>query len=63
MRIVLDTNIFIVSLPSISSYHYIFDSLVNKKFELIVSNPILLEYEEIIQRKFGEKASLLFNNL
>lgn len=63
MRVVLDTNIIIVSLPSRSPYHQIFTSLVENKFELVVSNSILLEYQEIIQRKYSVRTANIFIEL
>lgn len=51
MRIVLDTNILLISLSKKSKYRPIFDSLLEGNFELAISNEILSEYTEIIQRK------------
>ncbi len=51
MRIVLDTNILLVSIPRKSKYRPIFDALLEGKFSLLLSNDILAEYEEIIERK------------
>ena len=48
MKIVLDTNILLVSLPKKSKYRIIFDALLNKRYTLLISNEILSEYEEII---------------
>ena len=53
MKIILDTNVLLVSLPSHSKYYPIFQALQNKFFDLYVSNEILTEYEEIISRKLG----------
>jgi putative PIN family toxin of toxin-antitoxin system len=51
MKIVLDTNVLLVSIPKKSPYRLIFDSLLNKRFDLIISNDILSEYTEIIAQK------------
>lgn len=51
MRVVLDTNVLLISLPLKSKYRPIFDSLRAGEFELIVSNDILLEYHEKISEK------------
>jgi putative PIN family toxin of toxin-antitoxin system len=53
MRVAIDCNILVSSLSSRSPYHNIYTSLVSGKFELVVSQDILLEYEEIIQLKYG----------
>jgi len=54
MRVVLDTNVLLVSIPKRSPYRLIFDSLLNKQFHLIISNDILSEYMEIIGKKSNE---------
>lgn len=51
MKVVLDTNVLLVSFGSCSPYRPIFNALRSGKFELCVSNDILLEYEEIIGRQ------------
>lgn len=51
MKIVLDTNSLLVSISTRSKYRPIFDAFLNRKFTLIVSNEILSEYTEIIERK------------
>lgn len=51
MRIVLDSNALLASIPKKSKYRPIFDALRNGSFSLIVSNDILSEYEEILSLK------------
>ena len=53
MKIILDTNVLLVSLPSHSKYYPIFQALQSKVFDLYLSNEILTEYEEIISRSLG----------
>jgi uncharacterized protein len=53
MTVVLDCNIFVMCLTSKSPYHFIYQSLVRDKFNIAVSSEILLEYEEVIQMKYG----------
>jgi len=57
MRIVLDTNILLVSIPKQSKYRPIFDALIEKKFTLLISNEILTEYEEIFSQKTNQAVS------
>jgi putative PIN family toxin of toxin-antitoxin system len=63
MKIVLDCNVLVTSLSSRSPYNIIYKSLVSGKFELIASNDVLLEYEEIIQLKYGIETSISFMSL
>jgi len=53
LNIVLDTNILLVSISEYSKYHWIFRLLVDKKFNLFITNEILTEYEEIISQKYS----------
>jgi predicted nucleic acid-binding protein len=54
MRVVLDTNIILVSIPRLSEYRQIFEALIQQKYTLVISNEILTEYEEIIAQKTTE---------
>ena len=53
MTVVLDCNVIVICLTSRSPYHFIYQSLIEEKFDMVVSAEILLEYEEIIQQKYG----------
>ena len=50
MKIVLDTNSLIQSVPRRSQYHIVWESLVKGENKLCVSNEILEEYLEILHR-------------
>lgn len=52
-RLILDTNIFLVSLSINSKYHWIYRALIEDKFDLVVSNEILTEYQEQISIRYG----------
>ena len=58
MKVVLDTNVLLIALPSRSPYHKIIQAFNIRLFNLIVTTPIFLEYEEIL----SEKASPLIAN-
>lgn len=53
MTVVLDCNVIVMCLTSRSPYHGIYQSLINGKYNLAVTTEIVLEYEEIIQHKYG----------
>lgn len=55
-RIVLDTNVLLVSLSSKSKYHWIFEAFRNELFTLCITTDILEEYAEIIDLKMGFRA-------
>ena len=50
MRIVLDTNCLIQSISPRSRYYAVWESLVDGKNIMCVSNEIIMEYLEILQR-------------
>ncbi len=54
LRVILDTNILLVSISKKSEYHWIFEKLVNEEYDLFISNEILSEYEEILSTKTNE---------
>lgn len=60
IRVALDTKVILVSIASQSKYRPIFDAILNGKIEVIVSNDILNECIEIIERKTN---SILVNNI
>ena len=53
IRIVLDTNALLVSVSSRSKYHWAFHGLLSGSFVLVITTEILLEYEEILKRRFN----------
>lgn len=57
MKIVLDTNCLIQSIPKRSRYHDVWVSFENGTNTLCVSTDILEEYIEILQRLIGNPAA------
>ncbi|MCP4345169.1 MAG: putative toxin-antitoxin system toxin component, PIN family [Desulfobacterales bacterium] len=55
MRLVVDTNIFFSGFNPRSYYYPIIEGIYSKKYRLLVSTSVLLEYEEILQRVFSEE--------
>lgn len=51
MKVVIDTNVLLMSIPRISKYRPIFDKLLKGNYRLAISEGILQEYLEIIGRK------------
>ena len=64
MKIVLDTNSLIQSVPRHSRYHIVWESLVKGEHVLCVSNDILEEFIEILQRLIDyETAELIVKTI
>jgi putative PIN family toxin of toxin-antitoxin system len=53
LRVVIDTNILLVSISRKSPYNWIFQELFAGTFTMCVSTEILNEYAEIIERHMG----------
>ena len=51
MRIVLDTNVLLVTLGKQSPFRWLFDAILNGTVTLLVTDDILREYEEVITRQ------------
>lgn len=52
-KVVLDTNVLLVSISSRSQYHWLFQGLLQNEFQIVITNEILMEYEEIISNKYS----------
>jgi len=57
MRVVLDTNVLLVSISRKSRHHWVFSELLDGAYTLCASNDILLEYEEVLARKWNAEVS------
>ena len=56
-KVVLDTNVLLVSISNRSRLHWIFEGLINKEYTLCVTTEILAEYAEIIERHMSFETS------
>jgi putative PIN family toxin of toxin-antitoxin system len=55
--IILDTNVLLVSISSKSPHHCIFEKLIDGAYDLGITTEILMEYEEVIGRKFNSEVA------
>ncbi|SES10242.1 putative toxin-antitoxin system toxin component, PIN family [Pedobacter rhizosphaerae] len=51
MKVVLDINVLLISIPQKSKFRPIFNAIINGTFNIVISNNILSEYVEIIEQK------------
>ena len=51
LRLVIDTNVLLVSIGRQSKYNWLFQAFLNEEFDLLVTTPILLEYHEKIAER------------
>ena len=57
MRVVIDTNCLIASIPPRSSAYWLYQAFQQQCFEWLTSNEILLEYEEQIAAYYSPKTA------
>lgn len=62
MKIVLDTNVLLVSISRESIYRPIVEALQQQQYELLVTSAMLLEYEEIIGLRSSAEVAMNFLN-
>lgn len=57
MVVVVDTNCLLASIPPLSKYFWLYEAFKDEKFSWVVSNEILMEYEEKIADKYSQKTA------
>ncbi|RZK16436.1 MAG: putative toxin-antitoxin system toxin component, PIN family [Hymenobacter sp.] len=55
MRVVLDTNVLLVSVSSRSRLYWLYESFLASEFILCVTTEVLAEYAEIMTRHMGSE--------
>ena len=60
LKIIIDTNFLVSALSSKSIYHWLIELLLEEKFELYITDEILLEYEEVLKTKYSESVATNF---
>jgi uncharacterized protein len=53
MKVVVDTNVLVSALSSRSVYHWMVTELLNQRFDIYITDEILLEYEEVLSKKYS----------
>lgn len=56
MKLVIDTNVLLVSISRKSKFHWLFEKLVEGAFTLCITTEILAEYAEIVGQHMGRNA-------
>lgn len=55
MKVVLDTNVLLVTLSETSSYHNVFEALRQRRFTICFTTEILFEYEEVFSLRYSNE--------
>jgi len=53
MKVVIDTNVLVSALSRKSQYHWIITRIIDEKLDIYLTGEIILEYEEILTRKYS----------
>jgi len=59
MKVVIDTNCLLASIPQKSEHHWLYLAFQASRFDWYVSNEIMREYEEMVSFRFSEMAAHL----
>lgn len=63
MKVVIDTNVLLMSMPKVARYRPIFDGLIKGDYQLAISEDIFQEYIEIIGMKTTAQIAQNFSEL
>lgn len=63
MRVVIDTNGLLRSIPRDGSYRWLYDAFAARQFTWVVSNEIMLEYAEMTGYYYSSVAAELVTSL
>jgi uncharacterized protein len=59
MRVVIDTNCLLASIPPKSSHYWLYQSFKDEQFEWLISNEILSEYIEKVTDIYSENTATI----
>lgn len=59
MKVVIDSNVLLISIGKKSHYKPIWESFIAGKYQLVISNEIIHEYEEILLKHSAPGAAVL----
>lgn len=64
LRVILDTNVLMVSVLPHHKYYWIFKNLIQERYNLLISNEIIEEYQEKLVQFYGiSKMDIALNEL
>ncbi len=57
MVVVIDTNCLLASIPPQSSHYWLYIAFKSQQFDWLISNEIMMEYEERLTSNYSEKTA------
>ena len=59
MTAVIDTNCLLVSIPPKGNYYWLYLAFKEQRFQWLISNEIMTEYEERLASRYSEKTATI----
>lgn len=63
MRVVIDTNCLLASIPPQSSHYWLYKAFRDLKFEWLISNEVLTEYNELLSSYYSSQTAEIVLNV
>ena len=63
MKVVIDTNCLIASIPRRNPEFWLYESFINQDFDWVISNEILTEYEEMLSEFYSPTTAEIVLNI
>ena len=63
MKVIIDTNCLIPSIPRNNPEYWLYEAFSQIKFDWVISNEILLEYEEKLGEFYSERTASLVTSI
>jgi len=63
VKVVIDTNCLIPSIPRKNREYWLYEAFSTQQFNWVISNEILLEYEEKLTEFYSERTANLVSNI
>jgi uncharacterized protein len=63
IKVVIDTNCLLASIPPQSKYYWLYESFRDKHFQWLISNEVLIEYSEKLTERYSERTAHLVTSI
>jgi len=63
VRVVIDTNCLIASIPRQNPEFWLYEAFISQKFDWVISNEVLTEYEEMLSNFYSPTTAEIVTNI
>lgn len=63
MKVVIDTNCLLASIPPKSDFYWLYKKFENEQFDWVISNEVLTEYDEKISEIYSKQTADIVLNI